>query len=101
MPEHITARQAAILPHHSDTLVIMLSFAVVTLGFVSHARNTQPVIQAQPRAQPVAQASATKATAGVMGALVGASACALAGAGLAGATTPAALTMLGSTGAPS
>ena len=77
----------------------MLTVAVVSLGLVASPKTMQPLVQA-PRVQPVAMADAAKARASLMGALVGASACALAGAGLAEATTPSAFTLLSDSGAP-
>ena len=74
----------------------MLSVAALALGLVA-----RPMVQPRSQTTMVAlgmdEAQSTAATS-VMGALVGASTCALAGAGLAAATSDGALAMLGSTG---
>jgi hypothetical protein len=73
----------------------MLSLAVVTLGLVAGPPVTQPRSQAKMVASNEVQSNAAT---NVFGALVGASACALAGAGLSAATSDSALSALGSTG---
>ena len=74
----------------------MLSVAALALGLVA-----RPMVQPRSQTTMVAlgmdEAQSTAATS-VMGALVGASTCALAGAGLAAATSDGALAMLGATG---
>jgi len=78
---------------------IMLSVSIVALGLVAHPPVTQLRSQ-ENMVAPSMDAMSTQSTAAtsVMGALVGASTCALAGAGLAAATSDGAMAMLGSTG---
>ena len=74
----------------------MLPVAIVALGLVAGPPVTQPRSQAKMMAVPNEVKS--NAATNVFGALVGATACALAGAGLSAATSDSALSTLGSTG---
>ena len=74
----------------------MLPLALVALGLVAGPPVTQPRSQAKMMVSPNEVKS--NAATNVFGALVGATACALAGAGLSAATSDSALSTLGSTG---
>ena len=79
----------------NERLTTMLPVAIVALGLVAGPPVTQPRSQAKMMA---ANDVKSNAATNVFGALVGASACALAGAGLSAATSDSALSTLGSTG---
>ena len=103
-PAAIISRFCARDFHHRDfpsptqlRPAIMLSVSIVALGLVARPPMTQPRSQVTMVATSL-EAQSSDAATSVMGALVGASTCALAGAGLAAATSDGALAMLGSTG---
>ena len=77
----------------------MLSISFVALGLVASPHMAQLRSQAPKMVAIGLDDARSDAATSVMGALVGASTCALAGAGLAAATSDGALAMLGSTGA--